>query len=53
MEEDIDHIEIVWYIFHPSLTSDTTKVNLTVKSRLTNENVIMLNLLTLQSKRKD
>ena len=53
IEEDIDHIEIIWYISHASLTSDTTTVNIRVKSRLTYINAIMLNLLTLQSKRKD
>ena len=41
------------YISHAPLISDTTTVNLRVKSRLTNENAIMLYLLTLQSKRKD
>jgi hypothetical protein len=51
--EDIDHIEIIWYISHALLTSDTTTVNLRVKSRLTYENAIMLYLLTLQSKGKD
>ena len=53
IEGDIDHIEIIWNIFHAPLTSDTTTVYLRGKSRLTNENDIMLNLLTLQSKGKD
>ena len=53
IEEDIYHIEIIWYISNAPLTSETTTVNLRVKFRLTNEHVIMLNLLTLQSKRKD
>ena len=53
IEEDIDHIEINLYISHPPVISDTTTVNLRVKSRLTNENAVMLYLLTLQSKRKD
>ena len=53
IEEDIDHIDIIWYLSHTPLTSDTTTVYLSVKSRLTNENAIMLNLLTFQSKRQD
>jgi hypothetical protein len=48
IEEEIDHIEIIWYISHPPLTSDTTTVNLRVKSRLTNENDIMLNFLSVR-----
>ena len=53
IEEEIDHIEIIWNIYHAPLTSDTTTVYLRVKSRLTNENDIMLNILTLQCKKKD
>jgi hypothetical protein len=53
IEENIYHYEIHLYTSHAPLTSDTTTVDLRVKSRLTKENVIMFYLLTLQSKRKD